>query len=528
MRLNEFLNLSANRFGNQLALVHGDLRVNYAQLNTAVSSLAYILSQYDFEPGSRVALLCDNSLQYIVGYFGIMQSGFVVVPIDTSLNPDNIKFIIDDCEAHAMIVQSKFARHLPNIAEGKTTLTNIIIDRALPKLEINIDHDDMSEILNISTSTKESNSTMDEGISIAHFQEIQRLAKNASDDLAAIFYTSGSTGAPKGVMLSHRNLISNTVSTLKYLKLTAQDSVIVVLPFHYIYGNSLLLTHFAVGGRVVIDNRFTYPETILDTMEKEKVTGFSGVPSNFMILLDKTTFPKRDFPHLKYFTQAGGAMAQEIVRQLMKYFPSKQIFIMYGQTEASPRVTWLPPNRLRDKPGSIGIPIPDVDVDITDDKGNKVPTGQTGEIVVSGDSVMMGYWNQTGEQADVLRNGKLYTGDLARKDEDGYIFIVGRKKEIIKTGGNRVSAKEIEECILEQGQVSEVSVFGVEDPILGEAIRAIVVPKDGATLNAKCIQDYCKRNLSTHKSPKYVTFIDSLPKYKSGKIDKSALKKLPI
>ena len=528
MRLHEFLNLTAERFGNQLALVHGDLKVSYDQVNKASSALARTLSQYGFNPSSRVALMCDNGLQYVVGYFGILQAGLVVVPIDTSLHPDKIRFIIDDCEAHALITQGKYTRYLPRIVEGETTLTNILTDRSLPTLDIDINCDSMSEMLDANFNEKDSHSPPDEDTTIAHFQEIKRLAEKASGDLAAIFYTSGSTGTPKGVMLSHRNLISNTVGTLEYLKISSHDSVIVVLPFYYIYGNSLLLTHVAVGGRMVIDNRFTYPETVLDTMEREKVTGFSGVPSNFMILLDKTTFPKRDFPHLRYFTQAGGAMAPEIVRQLIGAFPSKQIFIMYGQTEASPRVTWLPPDRLREKIGSAGIPVPGVEVIIVDDKGCELPSGKTGEIVVGGDSVMMGYWNQTEEQAKVLREGKLYTGDLARKDEDGYIFIVGRKKEIIKTGGNRVSAKEIEECILEQGQVSEVSVFGVEDPILGEAIRAVVVPKDGANLDTKSIQDHCRGRLSTQKIPKYVTLVDSLPKYQSGKIDKPALKNLPL
>jgi long-chain acyl-CoA synthetase len=248
------------------------------------------------------------------------------------------------------------------------------------------------------------------------------------------------------------------------------------------------------------------------------------VPSNFIILLNNSTMPSRKLEHLRYFTQAGGAMAPEVIKKLMSAFPEKEIYIMYGQTEAAPRVSYLPPERLREKIGSIGIPLRGISIKLVDGNGSEVPVGVSGELITSGDNVMLGYWNQPDDTRQVLKDDWLYTGDLAKMDDDGYYFITGRKKEIIKTGGNRVSAKEVEERILENGKVLETAVFGVEDEILGEAVRAIVVLKKGQLADAREIQAFCRAGLAEHKVPKMVEFMDTLPKHKSGKVNKLALK----
>ncbi|MEE8575869.1 MAG: AMP-binding protein, partial [candidate division Zixibacteria bacterium] len=350
------------------------------------------------------------------------------------------------------------------------------------------------------------------------------IASEHTDEMAAIFYTSGSTGEAKGVMLSHRNLVSNTQATVEYLRLTSDDSVMVILPFYYIYGNSLMLTHIAAGGTLVIDNRFMYPEVVLDNMESSGVTGFSGVPSHFMILLNSTTMVKRKFATLRYFTQAGGGMAPEVITKLADSFPQKEIWIMYGQTEASPRVTYLPPERLKEKLGSIGIPVPGVTVEIVNEKGEPMPAGEVGELTVIGDNVMLGYLNQPEETRSVLHHGRLWTGDLARRDEEGYIYITGRRREIIKTGGNRVSAREIEECLLKHPKVAEAAVFGYPDDLLGEAVLAEVVFKQAECETVDEIRSFCGRNLSVHKVPKLIKIREQLPKLATGKIDKVALR----
>ena len=508
MQVFELLEKIAARYPDRTAVSHDENHTTYARLLEATNALADRLSRLPSGPGARVALLFENSVEYVEAFFAVFKSGRVAVPLDTSLTADGLKYILKDCQAEALVCSSRFRRLLPKILDEDSTLRLIICDKNVKLAHKSISVELLGDLVNAETVTNDPPMTVDEG------------------ELAAIFYTSGSTGTSKGVMLSHRNLISNTLATVEYLRLTENDSIMVILPFYYIYGNSLLLTHMAAGGRVVIDNRFMYPEVILDTMEKEGVTGLSGVPSNFMILLGNSTFCKRKFPALRYFTQAGGAMAPEVIRQLMDAFPDKEVWIMYGQTEAAPRVTYLPPERLKEKLGSIGIPVPGVQITIVDEQGQELPAGEVGEIMVTGPNVMLGYWNQAEEEKEVLRDGKLFTGDLARMDEDGYFYVVGRRKEIIKVGGNRVSVKEIEECVLENDKVLEAAVVGVPDPLLGEAVKLVVVLRPGCTAEPKEMQVHCQRRLAPHKVPGIVTFAESLPKLQTGKVNKLALKQL--
>lgn len=515
MKVADLLAHAAARFPELAAAVHHDRSITFRDLYQASGRLAEHLRRLDLPAGSRIAILFENSIEYIIAYFAAFDSGLVTVPLDTSLAPESLNYILKDSGASVLIVQGKYRRNLDAILEGNKQLTALVSDKPLQPTNgtpVALLKDVLASELVLPDPGERAR---------------EPLTEDSPHELAAVFYTSGSTGKPKGVMLSHRNLVSNTMATVEYLRLQTGDSVMTILPFYYIYGNSLLLTHVACGGTVVIDNRFMYPEVVLDEMEKQRVTGFSGVPSTFMILLNNTSFTKRQFPRLRYFTQAGGGMAPEVVRRLMDAFPAKEVWIMYGQTEAAPRVTYCPPEKLLEKLGTIGIPVPGVEVKIVDDNGNELPPDQPGEIAVGGPNVMLGYWNQPDDTRDVLRNGWLITGDLARKDKDGYIFVVGRKREIIKASGHRVSAKEIEERILENQKVSEVAVFGVPDEVFGEAIKAAVVLKPGQTSDAREIQGWCQKKLAAFKVPKTVVFMEALPKYQSGKVNKLELKELP-
>lgn len=513
MKVSDLLVKTAAAFPEKTAAIHLERDISYGDLYRQSTVLAAHLERLNLEPGSRVAILFENSIDYFLAYFAVLAADLVIVPLDSSLAPGNLNFILKDSGARVLIVQGKFRRHLKRIIGENSCLELVISDQSIPAGLIEIRTATLSRLL----------SSADEPpVPSEVLRKID--LKNLCDEMAAIFYTSGSTGEPKGVMLSHRNLISNTLATVAYLKLTETDSMLVILPFYYIYGNSLLLTHVACGGHLVIDNRFMYPEVVMDSLEESRVTGFAGVPSTFMIALSKSTLSRRKLKHLKYITQAGGAMAPEVTRRLMAACPKQDLWIMYGQTEASPRVTYLPPDKLREKPGSIGIPVPGVEVKIVDEAGEEVAAGETGEIVVGGPNVMLGYWKQPEETAQVIRDGWLVTGDLARQDDDGYIYVVGRKREIIKSAGHRVSAKEIEERLLENDKVEEVAVFGTPDDILGEAIRAVVVLKAGCETSEKEIQAWCQKALAVFKVPKAVTFVGALPKLQTGKVNKMELK----
>ncbi len=516
-QVQHLLEQSADRDPQAVALDHGEIRATYAQLESAANRLAAGLLARGVEPGDRVGLLMDNSLEYVTGFFGILKAGGCVVAMNGANRGHTNRGLLVDSGAVGLLTRAVQVRqNLPELVADNDQIRFVGVDRVNPAWELPSGCEVVTPDLVANESDQRSQHTQ------------------TADALAAIFYTSGSTGKPRGVTLTHRNLLANTQQILDFLQLTKDDGVLVVLPFHYSFGNSLLLTHFQVGGRLVIDNRFAYPQKVIETMVERQVTGFSGVPSTFAMLEAKTGFLESDFmnaqlPSLRYLTQAGGAMSPALTRRIYDVLPARtRLFVMYGQTEASARLAYVPPDRLADKFGSIGIGIPGVSLSVRRPDGTECEVGEVGELVASGDNIMQGYWNEPAETDLVLREGDqgrkcLHTGDLARRDEDGFIFIVDRIKNMIKAGANRVSAKEIEETIAEIVGVSEVCVVGVPDELLGEAIEAFVVQKPGAELSEKIVQAHCRDNLALFKIPRKVRFLEALPKSAAGKIVKSEL-----
>jgi acyl-CoA synthetase (AMP-forming)/AMP-acid ligase II len=273
----------------------------------------------------------------------------------------------------------------------------------------------------------------------------------------------------------------------------------------------------------VLDNSFAYPAKILNTMQELEVTAFAGVPSTFSILLRKSDLKNRKFPCLRMVTQAGGGMAPAVQKEAADAFHPARLYVMYGSTETSPRLTYVEPEELPFKWGSIGRAIPNVEVIVADNAGNRCPPGAKGEIAARGSNIMMGYWKDPEATAQVMLNGYYYTGDLGYADEDGYIFLTGRSKDIIKAGGNRVSAKEIEDAIAEIPGVLESAVIGVPDELLGEAIKAFIVPSS-PSLTEDFVKERLVARLPAFKLPKFIELHQSLPKNQSGKILKSVLR----
>jgi len=350
------------------------------------------------------------------------------------------------------------------------------------------------------------------------------------NSLASIIYTSGSTGEAKGVMLTHHNIVSNTLAICEYLQLTENDIQMVVLPFFYVMGKSLLNTHFAVGGRVILNNKFAFPATVLKQMEEEHVTGFSGVPSTYAYLLHRSLLAKyKDkLGSLRYCSQAGGHMAKALKEELRQVLPDHvEIYIMYGATEASARLTYLSPDRFQDKMGSIGKPIPGVTVKVLDSEGNEKPAGEVGELVAYGANIMQGYWHDPEATSKALDKNGYHTGDLGYRDSEGFFFVLGRKDNLLKVGGHRINPLEIEDIILSSGLVIEAVVLGIPDNLLGHKLVAVATPKNG-NCSSKDIQAYCAQNLPKYKIPSEFNLVRSLPKNPSGKIDRKKCEELAM
>jgi acyl-CoA synthetase (AMP-forming)/AMP-acid ligase II len=344
----------------------------------------------------------------------------------------------------------------------------------------------------------------------------------APNDLALVLYTSGTTAQPKGVMLSHGNLIANARAIADYLKIGASDRVLCVLPFHFSYGISVLHSHLISGASVLIEDNFAFPHLTLRRMEQERVTGFPGVPSTFALLLGRCRLSDYDLKGLRYITQAGGAMPRAHIEQLRAMLPNASVYIMYGQTEATARLAFLPPERLTDKIGSVGRPLPGIEVEIRD-AGRVVQAGEVGEICARGPNIMLGYWADPGLTACVLRDGWLHTGDLGHVDGDGYLYIDGRAEDMIKVGAFRVTPQEVEEVLAAHPSVEEVAVTGVPDDVLGSAVKAVVVLRDGVEADVRALKAFCRERLATYKIPKIVELARTLPRTASGKVQRYRL-----
>ena len=502
--IHNFLEESARLYPDKIALIHDDVRASYATINNMANCLANSLIDMGVSAGDRIPFILDNSLEYVVTYYGILKSGAVAVPLNTDLKPDSLNALLKELEPKILISSTKFERLLQATDLNVPGLRSIVLSK--PKL-------------NWSSA----------GFQILKFEELisnhdllHPVSCNPETSLASIIYTSGSTGKPKGVMLSHRNIISNTHSICQYLELTEKDIQMVVLPFFYVMGKSLLNTHFAVGGTVVLNNKFAYPATVLKQMVDEHVTGFSGVPATYAYLLHRSPLAAyRDrLESLRYCSQAGGHMARQIKKELRNVLPGHtKIYIMYGATEASARLTYLDPDKYEEKMDSIGGAIPDVVMKVLDPEGREAAAGEEGELVGSGPNIMQGYFKDEETTKKVLDQNGYHTGDMGYRDEEGYLYVTGRKDGLLKVGGHRINVQEIEDVLMETTLLIETAVLGIKDELLGNTLKAVAVPVD-SNCSENLLLQKCSEKLAAYKLPAEIKFVQSLPKDMSGKIDR--------
>jgi long-chain acyl-CoA synthetase len=495
----QHFNEAAARAGGAQALVWRGTRWSYWDLQAAIAGAAAGLRGRVPARGARVALLVRNSPQYVALYYGALAAGLVAVPLNAQERASVLARQIEHCEA-SILVGATDHPEWPALSTAAATAGCITLPIA-PR---------------------------DDGSALEQFLRDLSGAHAANpeppraSELASIIYTSGTTGRPKGVMLSHGNLATNAAAIISYLGITSADRGLCVLPFHFSYGNSVLHSHLLAGAELVLEDNLAYPHVTVQRLQDDAITGFAGVPSTFALLLGRCNLREFNLSKLRYLTQAGGAMPRALIERLRAELPDVQLFIMYGQTEATARLTYLPPERLGEKLGSVGIPVPGIEIDVQLD-GRSVPAGEIGEICARGGSIMQGYWNDATATHEALRDGWLRTGDLGHRDEDGFLFIDGRSVDMIKVGAFRVSPQEIEEVISAVPGVEEVCAASMPDDLLGQAVKVVIVCRDGATLDERAVKAHCRQNLAAYKVPKKVEFVSVMPRTSSGKIQRFKL-----
>ncbi len=501
MQVEAFLEQTAHRLPDKVALICGERRLTYREIETASRRLSATLRRCGVGRGDRVAIFLDNDVEAVVALFGALMSDAVFVMINPATKPDKLAFLLNDCRAAALITHVRFNTH--DIETQTTSLRCVILvgtERNLSAQQVR---------------WEEAVGSQETGPAPAK--------KAISIDLATIIYTSGSTGFPKGVMMTHLNVVTAATSITQYLENVEDDIILNALPLAFDYGLYQVLMAFRVGATLVLEKSFTYLQLIFQQLERARVTGFPLVPTMLAMLVKTPRFSGAHFPHLRYFTNTAAALPPAHIAALRERFPAARIYSMYGLTECK-RVSYLPPDQIDLRPTSVGRAIPNTEVYVVNAAGERVGAGEVGELVVRGAHVMKGYWERPEETAQALRPGPLpgervlYTGDLFRMDDAGFLYFVGRKDDIIKTRGEKVSPKEVEAVIYRMSEVLEAAVVGVPDAMLGEAIRVVIVPMDGVSLTTQDVLQHCARYLEDFMIPKFVEFRTALPKTATGKI----------
>lgn len=512
MQLDDLLRNAAERFRDRPALCCDGVRVSFGEFNRDANRLANALIEAGLRKGDRCAVFLENRVEAAVSIFGILRAGCAFVPINPTMKPDKLFRILRDCEARGLILADRALASVSAIDEEAPSIACLIACGAAPS----------------TTDGHSPSITLHYGRDLPSFPSTPPPQRLAGADMAAIVYTSGTTGQPKGVVFSHDNLLCATDSISEYLGNTPDDVIVNVLPVSFTYGLSQILTAAKSGACVVLERSFAYPYQVVKRIEHEHVTGFPGVPTMFATLLQMKDLAPASFDSVRYLTNAGAALPPAHIPRLRALFRNARIFLMYGQTECV-RATYLPPDEIDRRPTSVGRGMPNVQLSVIDPNGNPVPPGQKGQLVVKGGNVMQGYWNLPAETERALRPGQspgekiLHTGDVFTTDEEGYLYFVARNDDIIKSRGEKISPREVEHVICELPAVHEVAVLGVPDPILGEAVKAVVVKAPDAQLTKKQILGHCRNRLEPFMVPKWIEFRPSLPKTMTGKILKSEL-----
>ena len=493
--IHETLLFSAQSCPSANAIIDGPRKFSHEELVAAVGDFGRSLVHRGLKQGDRVAIYLDKTIDSVIALYGVWQAGGVAVPVNETLKSRQIEHIVNDSGARQLVTSRK---RLVRLGGEITSGVEVVV---------------------IDEPTKDS-------------VDAELKPGTGGDQPAAILYTSGSTGRPKGIVISHANLLAGCRIVSRYIGIRADDRLLSVLPFSFDYGLNQLLTAIGAGATLVL-HRSHLPADLCRSLQEHQITGCAGVPPMWIQLMsDVSPFRQMSFPHLRYITNSGGRFPVSLVTQYRKHLPHVRIFLMYGLSEAF-RSTYLDPDEVDRRPDSMGKAIPETDILVLDPEGNPCAAEVPGELVHDGPTVSIGYWNDPETTAHVFRTVSLpgrkapvrvvFSGDLVRRDQDGFLYFVGRRDHLIKSQGFRISPEEVEETILASGLVDEVAVCGRTDELSGQVVIAHVVPKTTASDMPNQLETFCRREMPSYMQPRQIVLRESLPRTASGKIDRKSL-----
>ncbi len=493
------------------AIVDGEHRFTYAEFAARVAKLKDALAQAGIQKGDRIAALMLNDFRYIELLFGVTALGAILVPLNYRLAPDELAYILTDSGAKALFVHREFLKTLPFLRENALSLNHYVL----------VDDDETHERLD----------SYEAWISKAKEQPLSYSPDVHEDDVAGLFYTGGTTGRPKGVMLTHRNLVSNFYHTGVLTGVNSHSRYLHVAPMFHLADGTSMVSITIVGGTHCVVRSFT-PKAFMQAIDQYKVTSTLLVPTMLNMVMNDPDFKKYNVSSLERVTYGAAPMPLALLKRVIREFPGIQLMQGYGMTEASPSLTQLTAEhhvitgeeKQERRLLSAGKPVLGVEVRVVDEEGKDVPVGQVGEVIARGENIMKGYWNLPEETAAVLKNGWYHTGDMGAFDDEHFLYIVDRKKDMIISGGENIYSPEVENILYQHPDVVEVAVVGAPDPQWGEAVVAEVVKAAGSTLTEQELIDFTRGMLANYKVPKRITFVAELPKSGAGKILKRSIR----
>jgi len=505
--LGEMIARDARKFPDKEALIYGEVRLTYRQFNARVNRLAHALVDLGINKGSKVAILAFNCNQFMEAYFALAKIGGVAVPLNFRLHGEELKYIVNHSEAEAFIMGETFTEMVSGIQKDLPRVKNYVSITDKP----------VEGMLHYETW-------------IAKYTDDEPLILVEEEDPVFIMYTAGTTGRPKGAVLTHKNevvmcmLESMLVGSEPGMPDLSNATAFAAPPVFHLAAFAFCQISFFLGATMVLPVEVFNPEYIMQTIEKEKINAILLIPAMAFFLLQLPDLEKYDTSSLQLWVTGAAILPTETRKQILKHFPNVKIFDMFGQTEMSPVVSGLMPSEYEGRETSVGRALPFIEIRVVDDKDNDVPVGEIGEAIYRGPTVMKEYYKNPEGTAEAMRGGWFHSTDLVRQDEEGFFYIVDRKKDMIISGAENIYPAEIEEVLFSHPKILECAVIGVHDEEWGESVKAIVVCKQGESMTEEEVVEYCKQHLASYKKPKSVDFMDALPRNPAGKVLKTVLR----